>query len=267
MRKITMLGTGHAMVTECYNTCFIIDNCGEKILVDAGGGNGILKQFKDSDQSFLDIRNIFITHGHTDHILGAVWAIRRIVALMFEGKYNDNLNIYIGSESEKLLHHICKETLFEGYLPYYNDRVSYITISDGYNFSACGMDITAFDLHSYKLQQFGFKAIFRDGYTLCCLGDEPMNNFTAEIVSGCDLLMSEAYCLYEDKGIFSPYSKRHTTVRDAAVSASGAGVNSLLLYHCEDSSLSSRKIRYKSEAKRYFKGRIYVPDDLDKIEF
>ncbi len=26
--KITMLGTGNALVTECYNTCFVIeDNC------------------------------------------------------------------------------------------------------------------------------------------------------------------------------------------------------------------------------------------------
>ncbi len=267
MRKITMLGTGHAMVTECYNTCFIIDNHGEKLLVDAGGGNGILKQFKNAGESFIDIRNIFITHVHTDHILGAVWVIRKIVSLMFEGKYKDNLRVYIGAESEKLLRRICEETLFEGYLPYYNDRVSYITISDGHNYSACGMDITVFDLHSYKLQQFGFKATFSDGYTLCCLGDEPINNISSKIVSGCDLLMSEAYCLYEDRDIFSPYTKRHTTVKDAAILASNAGARSLLLYHCEDSDVSSRKARYKNEAGRYFKGIVYVPDDLDKIEF
>ena len=40
--KITMLGTGHATVTKCYNTCFTISENGKHFLVDAGGGNGIL---------------------------------------------------------------------------------------------------------------------------------------------------------------------------------------------------------------------------------
>jgi hypothetical protein len=36
---ITMLGTGNALATRCYNTCFTLH--GEKgvLLVDAGGGN------------------------------------------------------------------------------------------------------------------------------------------------------------------------------------------------------------------------------------
>ena len=39
---ITMLGTGNALATRCYNTCFTLhDPSGEVLLVDAGGGNGI----------------------------------------------------------------------------------------------------------------------------------------------------------------------------------------------------------------------------------
>ena len=48
--KITMLGTGHGTATECYNTCFTLnENADEYFLVDAGGGNGILKQLKDAN--------------------------------------------------------------------------------------------------------------------------------------------------------------------------------------------------------------------------
>ena len=36
--KITMLGTGEAVVTKCYNTCFIIDDAGRYFMVDGGGG-------------------------------------------------------------------------------------------------------------------------------------------------------------------------------------------------------------------------------------
>ena len=35
--KLTMLGTGHATVTKCYNTCFALTEGGQHFLVDAGG--------------------------------------------------------------------------------------------------------------------------------------------------------------------------------------------------------------------------------------
>ena len=43
--KLTMLGTGNALVTECYNTCFILDDNGQYFMVD-GGGNVVLTQIK-----------------------------------------------------------------------------------------------------------------------------------------------------------------------------------------------------------------------------
>lgn len=43
--NITMLGTGNALVTECYNTCFVIEDNGKYFMVD-GGGNTVLHQLK-----------------------------------------------------------------------------------------------------------------------------------------------------------------------------------------------------------------------------
>ena len=42
--ELIMLGTGNATVTKCYNTCFILKTKETVLLVDAGGGNGILNQ-------------------------------------------------------------------------------------------------------------------------------------------------------------------------------------------------------------------------------
>ena len=42
MEKVIILGTGNAGVKNCYNTCFALKNKNEYLLVDAGGGNGIL---------------------------------------------------------------------------------------------------------------------------------------------------------------------------------------------------------------------------------
>lgn len=49
---ITMLGTGNALVTRCYNTCFTLHSMGGALmLVDAGGGNGILTQLERAGYS------------------------------------------------------------------------------------------------------------------------------------------------------------------------------------------------------------------------
>ena len=51
MERLIMLGTGNALVTRCYNTCFAIQDDDEYFLVDAGGGNGIMRQLQDADRS------------------------------------------------------------------------------------------------------------------------------------------------------------------------------------------------------------------------
>ena len=47
--KLTILGTGNATVSECYNTCFALTDEEKRcFLADAGGGNRILKVLKDT---------------------------------------------------------------------------------------------------------------------------------------------------------------------------------------------------------------------------
>ena len=109
--KIIMLGTGSAMVTDCYNTCFLLKSENDCLLVDAGGGNGILSAIKKSGIAWNSIKTMFITHSHTDHILGAVWVIRQISALMNSGKYDGNFNIYCHDECVDSITAICNHTL------------------------------------------------------------------------------------------------------------------------------------------------------------
>lgn len=79
---ITMLGTGNALATRCYNTCFTL-RCldGSALMVDAGGGNGVLTQLERAGMRCEDIHDLFVTHAHTDHLLGCVWMMR--MALQF----------------------------------------------------------------------------------------------------------------------------------------------------------------------------------------
>ncbi len=61
--KLTILGTGNAKVTKCYNTCITLNEEDEKeyFLVDGGGGSTILKQLEDAGISWKDIHTIFVT--------------------------------------------------------------------------------------------------------------------------------------------------------------------------------------------------------------
>ena len=96
--SITFLGTGHANATECFNSCFAIKQKDSTFLVDSGGGNGILKQLKDSNINLESIRSIFISHNHLDHILGVIWIIRILSKKYFKGQILLPLYIY-GNEA------------------------------------------------------------------------------------------------------------------------------------------------------------------------
>ena len=92
--KLTMLGTGNALVTECYNTCFALSDDRNHFLVDGGGGNGILKQLKAAGIDWRDIHDIFVTHKHMDHILGVMWVIRVIAQALKRGEYEGEVRIH-----------------------------------------------------------------------------------------------------------------------------------------------------------------------------
>ena len=95
---LIILGTGNATVTRCYNTCFAIEKENEYFLIDTGGGNGILTQLEKAEIPLERIHHIFISHEHTDHILGMIWLIRMIATGMKNGKYEGNLEVYCHEE-------------------------------------------------------------------------------------------------------------------------------------------------------------------------
>ena len=78
--KLTLLGTGNALVTECYNTCFVLSEGEKHFMIDAGGGNTVLRQLKRAGIDVNAIHDLFLTHKHVDHFMGVIWMIRVIPA-------------------------------------------------------------------------------------------------------------------------------------------------------------------------------------------
>jgi len=268
MRELTMLGTGNAMVTRCYNTCFFIrlEN-GEIFLTDAGGGNGILRQMELAKADWPRVHHIFVTHGHTDHVLGVIWVIRKIATLMNQGKYEGKCMIYCHDVVKDMLEIMTRLTLKKKDLAQIGERIMFKEMKDGESVGFEGLKLTAFDILSTKAKQFGYSLEFPDGLRFTCLGDEPYNEHAKPFAKGADWLLSEAFCLYEERDVFKPYEKNHSTVKEASELAEELGIGNLVLYHTEDKGIANRKKNYTAEAKQYYRGNVFVPDDLETMEF
>lgn len=265
MNKLIVLGTGNAAVTKCYNTCFIINNGKENLLVDAGGGNQILTILENKNIKLSQIKNIILTHAHTDHLLGMIWVIRMIAQEMLENKYEGNLNIYVHKKLKEKLITICKLTLPQKQTDLFDKRIIFIETENEQKEDIMGYEVTFFDIYSTKESQYGFQIKY-DNKKLTCLGDEPLNPKCEKFIQDVDWLLCEAFCLYDDREIFKPYEKYHSTVKDEAETAEKFGVKNLILWHTEDKDLTHRKEKYTKEAKKYFKGNVFVPNDLEEIE-
>ena len=265
-RQLILLGTGAAMATECYNTCFLVRTIdGEYFLTDAGGGNGILRQMKRAGASFEHLHYLFVTHGHTDHIVGVIWVLRRIAALMNDDIYAGEFHIYGHNVALQIIEMMAELLLRKQDLEHFGKRILLHEVRSGEEVQFLSMKLTAFDVLSTKAKQFGYRLRFANRRTLVCLGDESYSERNRSYAEKADWLLSEAFCRYEDREKFRPYEKKHSTVKEAAEAAESLRVKHLILYHTEDQNLAERKTLYTAEAARYYHGAVYAPDDLDVI--
>lgn len=264
--RLIVLGTGNAVATRCYNTCFAIDGEGGLILCDAGGGSGILRQLEDAGIAWNRVHHLILTHAHSDHLLGAVWVVRLVATQMNAGKYEGDLHIYASPSVREGLTAMCRVTLQKKMHSHIGERILFHDVKDGQKEVLAGREVTFYDIGSTKMQQFGFTLPLQDGGKLCCLGDEPYNPICEPYVKGAKWLLCEAFCLFDDRERFKPYEKQHSTVKDACELAQQLGIPNLVLWHTEDKRIAERKHLYTQEGRRYYTGSLHVPDDLEVIK-
>ena len=275
MEKLNILGTGHAMTLDCYNTCFTLENNeGEHILVDTGGGLQIIKQLRskkikqlrDAKIDFRKIHNIILSHKHTDHILGMFWIIRYAQKFFDNNNYDGNLNVYMHKELESTIRKIMFEVLPTKFTKLIDNRIIFNTVEDKEEVKILNYNIKFLDVQAKKDRQFGFRTTLENGKTLVFLGDETFDEKLRDEVINAEWLLHEAMCMDSEADIFKPYEKMHSTVKTASEIATSLNIKNLVLYHASDNNLENRKKLYTEEARQYFNGNIYVPDDLDVIK-
>lgn len=254
--KITMLGTGHAVTSKCFNTCFVYENENGKMLVDTGGGQQLIFRLHEAGVNLEDISCVFLTHRHTDHLLGLPWLLR----IKMHGAKVQPLEIISHPElcqaAQSLL------TLLFPELPENIGReIRFTPVEHGEKLERLGREFTFYDTGADAARQFGFALTLSDGGSFVFNGDVPYCETNREIMGNASWLMHEAFCLEAEK---KDKMKHHSSVAGAAKYAALLNAEKLILVHGSDT--ENRKAVYTAEASNHFSGKIFVPDDLECIQ-
>ena len=265
MKKIVMLGTGNGGTLELYNTCFAIQNENGNFLVDTGGSIEIIKRLNQANIDYKTIRHIFISHSHTDHILGLFWLFKKISRNAMHGEITEKINIYCNDVVFETIREVSKHILPEKLMKAIYLVVDFKILNDNDKYSINNVEYTFFDIHAKGTKQFGFECLLNNK-KLIFLGDETCNSVLYDRIENADYVMHEGFCLDSEESIFHAYEKNHSTTKSVSEVMNELKVKNLILYHTEESHKEQRKELYTTEAQNYFNGKVIVPNDLEIIE-
>jgi ribonuclease Z len=184
---------------------------------------------------------------------------------MNKGKFEGTVQVYGHAEVLEIVRTICEISFTRADFDQLQRRIHFQPVVNDETRKIGPYDITFFDIISTKLKQFAFQTTLQCGKKLVFLGDEPCSEANLRRIKDCDWLLAEAYCVYKDRDIYTPYKYSHNTVMDSCVMAEKAGAKNLVLWHTTDGYFGKRKEVYAEEGSQYYKGRLHVPDDLEVL--
>ena len=260
-----MLGTGSGGTLDLFNTCFVVQNDNGNFLVDCGGGIEIIRRLNNVNIDYKSIRHIFISHSHTDHVLGLFWLFKKIIREAMHGLIKDKIYLYCNDVVFTTIKEVSKHILPAKLMDAIYNNVDFKILNDGDKHIINGVEYTFWDMQAKGTKLFGFECVL-NGKKLAFLGDETLNPKLYERVRGFDFVMHEAFCLESEEHIFHAYEKNHATTKYVSEVMNKLEVKNLILYHTEDSHKEQRKELYTKEAQEYFKGKVIVPNELEEIE-
>ena len=265
--KIIVLGTGHGTATKCYNTCFALKDKEKYFLVDSGGGNGILNQIEETKISLDKIESMFISHTHTDHIMGSVWIIRVIGRKYLVEDFNKPFYIYGNDEVINAIRKMSEAVLPPKFCELLDDKIKLQVVDTGDTVQILDNKVTFFDINAAKVKQTGFYMEYEDGKRFTFIGDEVCQPETEKYVENSEWLFADAYMAGKEAEEYNPIKRHHhSTVKYTSSLCERLNVKNVILSHTIDTDLANRKITFTEDAKKYFNGNVYVPDDLDEID-
>lgn len=68
--RVVFLGTGGALNPERYQAAVLVESAGTRVLLDTGGGLGLVRRLLAAEVDPTSIGHVFLSHRHLDHVGG-----------------------------------------------------------------------------------------------------------------------------------------------------------------------------------------------------
>jgi len=229
--RIVFLGTGGALNPERYQPSIVVEVGTTRLLLDTGGGLGVVRRLLDCDIDPGGIGHVFLSHRHLDHVGG----LEPLLLTMHYRAYRADrpvkpvaLYALPGSAQAIRASHAAADASGERR---FGDRLTWVTPAAG---TRVAVDATvSLSLAGVDHLPVGGSAagcvIDAAGVRIGYSGDTRPSDALASAARGVDLLIHEVGGL--DSRAELIHQVGHSTAADAGRVAAKAGARALALFH------------------------------------
>jgi ribonuclease Z len=244
------LGTGGALNVERYQSATVLEHGATKIMLDTGGGLGLVRRLLAARIDPASVHHLFLSHRHLDHIGGLEpFILTLALEARRRGVEPPSLSIYASAESARAVNATldAADAAGRGRL---GARLRWVTPAfRAREALAPGVALTLVPVD--HLPRDGGAAgcvVDVDGVRVAYSGDTLPSPDLADAARGVDLLIHEVGGL--DAQADAVHGAYHSTAGEAGRVAAAAGARALALFHLPSSTWAD-PAELLAEARRF----------------
>jgi ribonuclease Z len=192
--RVTLLGTGTpSPVIDRFGPCTLVEAGGETLLFDAGRG-ALIRLFQ-LQPPVRQVRTLFLTHLHSDHLVGLpdLW-----LTGWLNGRPETPFRVWGPRGTKDMMAHLDQAFQFDIRIRLYDDRtppegvvVLAEDIAEGVVYENNNVKVTAFEVDHTPVQPaFGYRVDYA-GRSVVISGDTRFNENLIRYAQGTDVLLHE----------------------------------------------------------------------------
>jgi ribonuclease Z len=259
--RVVFLGTGGALNPERYQAAVLVESAGTRVLLDTGGGLGLVRRLLAAEVDPATIGHVFLSHRHLDHVGGLEpWLMSLFYRSSRSGERPPPVDLYALPGSAQAIRASQAAAAASGERVF-GDRLTWRTpgpgesrsLHDGVSLALVSVD------HLPPDGDAAGCVVDVDGARVVYSGDSRPCDSLTDSARGAHLLIHEVGGL--DARAELVHQVGHSTAADAGRVAARAGVRALALFHVPASEWVE-PAEMLAEARRHAPGvEVFLSED------